>query len=157
MTEQDAERSLLKQIRLELRMEKRIIFVLSDLLNQKDGIIVRGGPCPHSPAASEFNDAFRHAYKRGAIDKRESARIARGGLVVRGENRETGETVYAVADASWVIDDNAVIEAHRNAELVAKVYPDAKTEAVVYGTTINDRGRDAAERLGVVVYDSIFK
>ena len=155
MEKQDAERSLLKQIRLELRMEKRIIFVLSDLLNQKDGMIVRGGP--NSSAASEFNDAFRHAYKRGAIDKRESARIARGGLVVRGENRETGETVYAVADASWVIDDNAVIKAHRNAELVAKVYPDAETEAVVYGTTINDRGRDAAERLGVVVYDSIFK
>ena len=156
MTERDAERFWLK-IRLEIRMEKRIIFILSDLLNQKDGIIVRCGPCPSSPAASEFNDAFRHAYKRGAIDKRESARIAGGGLVVRGTNRETGETVYAVADASWVIDEDAVIKAHRNAELVAKVYPDAKTEAVVYGTTINDGGRDAAERLGVVVYDSVFK
>ncbi len=117
-------------------------------------MIISGGPIP-SPDASEFNEDVYDAHKRGAIDRQGWALIAREGLVVRGENRETGETFYVFAKSAWDIDEDVVSRARRGADVVARVYPDAKTEAVAFGMTINDRGRDAAERLGVHVYDSV--
>ena len=137
---------------IEFNLEKRIVPLLSELLNLRNGIIVRGGP--HNRAMSEFDEAIYDAYKKGVIDQRERTRINRTDTVVRATNGETGETVYSVVEASWVIDDNDVIRARRSAEVVAKIYPGAKAEAVVYGATINDRGRDAAERLGVIVSDT---
>lgn len=142
----------IKGQKIEFRLERRIVSILSDLLNQRNGIIIRGGH--HNRAVSEFNEAIYDAYKKGVIDDRERNRIISTDMVVRATNRESGEIVYSVVEASWVIDDNDVIRAHRSAEVVAKIYPGAKAEAVVYGATINDRGRDAAERLGVIVSDN---
>ena len=137
---------------IEFILERNIVSILSELLDQRNGTIVRGGY--QTPAVYEFNNAIYDAYKSGAIDQRERIRVNRTDMIVRATNGETGETVYSAVEASWVIDDNDVIRARRSAEVLAKMYPDAKTEAVVYGMSINDRGRDAAERFGVIVSDN---
>ena len=142
----------IKGLKVEFRLERRIVSILSRLLNQRNGIIVRGGH--HNSAVAEFEEAIYDARQNGVIDEREHVRINNTDVVVRATNRETRDTVYSVVEASWVIDDNDVIRARRSAEVVAKIYPDAKAVAVVYGMSINDRGRDAAEKFGVIVSDN---
>lgn len=135
---------------VELKMANRIVPFISDKLELRAGLIVRGGQ--PTAASIAFDDLFYDVYKTGAIDERERNRINATDLIISAISRKSGARVYIAVEASYVIDIRDVTRARNSAEILAKAFPDAETHSAVYGIRVNPAGRAEADRRGVSIY-----
>ena len=140
----------LKGDMVELKMANRIVPFISDKLELRAGLIVRGGQ--PTAASVEFDDLFYDVRKTGAIDERERGRINATDLIISAISRKSGARVYVAVEASYVIDIRDVTRARNSAEILAKAFPNAEIYSAVYGRRINPEGQSEADRRGVFVY-----
>ena len=142
--------AVLKGDVLELKMVNRVVPFISDKLELRAGFIVKGGQPTETSA--EFDDSVYDAYRGGAVNRRERARINATDLIMTAVSRKSGARVYVAVEASFVIDVRDVSRARDSADILARAFPDAETHSVVYGRSVNAGGREEADRRGVSVF-----
>ena len=140
----------LKGRSLEATLQGSIVPFLSDRLELRRGVVVRG---PTLYAVSHaFEDEIEDASERGAISRDQRERVYGTDLIVRARSRATGETVFVAVEASFTIDDDDIDRSGKTADALRKVFPDVKVVPTVYGAAIARHDAALADQTGVKVF-----
>ena len=140
----------LKGRSLEATLQGSIVPFLSDRLELRRGVVVRG---PTLYAVSHaFEDEIEDASERGAISRDQRERVYGTDLIVRARSRATGETVFVAVEASFTIDDDDIDRAGKTADALRKVFPDVKVVPTVYGAAIARHDAALADQTGVKIF-----
>ena len=140
----------LKGRSLEATLQGSIVPFLSDRLELRRGVVVRG---PTLYAVSHaFEDEIEDARDRGAISHTQRQRVYETDLIVRARSRATRDTVYVVVEASFTIDDDDIDRAGKTADALRQVFPDVEVVPAVYGAAVARDNAALADQTGVKIF-----
>jgi len=97
--------------------------------------------------SDELDDLLEDAVERGTLVEHQAQQIRLADAVVRGRDRESGDELRMVLEASRIVDEYDVERAEHRAELLGRL--GVPTLAVVGGREVLDRAAEQARAKGV--------
>ena len=103
--------------------------------------------------SEEFNSAVWKAEDEGIISEAEYNRLTVTDMIVRSRMRRDSEAVaYVIAEASYSIDEDDIGKVGLSAEVVRRVFPDARIFTALYGVNISEESLVSASNKGIKVF-----
>ena len=103
--------------------------------------------------SEDFNSAVWEAEDEGTISEPEYNRLTVTDMIVRARMRgDTESVVYVVAEASYSLDEEDLEKVALSADVVRKIFPEAKVFSALYGVNISDDLLIAASSKGIKVF-----
>ena len=133
-----------------MTLQGDVLPFLSGILGLRRAEVVTGPML--SGIAHAFEDAIEDASDRGAISRSQRERVYDTDLIVRARSRTTGETVYVAVEASFTIDNDDIDRAGKTADVLRRVFPDAKVVPAVYGAAVARDNAALADQTGVTIF-----